>query len=148
MKLTKTQSALAYIASTLLLVGVFHQPLGVSDTWGIIFPLAAIFCWIAFFVLRKRQQAHASESPAIIPPVPAAKQKNIKRLSLFLIIAVTLSGPWWLPYTGTSLPFPQMVILAIVNCIVCVTIYLVALRRAQQRSNQTLERTRESMRSR
>jgi preprotein translocase subunit YajC len=142
MKPTKAQIAIAYIASALLLVGVFHQPLGVSDTWGIIFPLAAIFCWIAFFVLRRRQKAHGSEPPAITSPVPAAKQKNIKGLSLFLIIAVTLSGPWWLPFTGTRLPFSQMVVLAIVNCIICVTIYLIAWRRAQQKSNQATQRSK------
>jgi len=142
MKPTKAQAAIAYIAPTLCLVGIFHQPLGISDTWGIIFLLAGMLCWGTFFAWQRRQQAHGSEPPAITPPVSAAKRKNIKRLSLFLIIAVTLSGPWWGPYTGTSLPFLQMVVIAIVNCIMCVTIYLVASKRAQQKANQATQHSK------
>ncbi|HEV8618896.1 MAG TPA: hypothetical protein VGQ70_05320 [Candidatus Udaeobacter sp.] len=141
MKPTKAQIAIAYAASALLMLGVFHEPLGLSETWGIIFPLAAIVCMIAFFTLRRRQKAHGSNTQEISSAVPAAKQKNIRRLSLFLMIVVSLSGPWWLPYTGTKLPFPQMVVVAIITCITSVTIYLIASRRTRQRSNQAMQRT-------
>src|SRR5437660_12681178 len=105
LKATKTQIAVAYVASALLMLGVFHQPLGLSDTWGMIFPLAAIVCWIVFFILRRQQKARGVDAPA-----PPSRQKIIRAVSLFLMVLVSLSSPWWLPFTGTQLPFPQMVI--------------------------------------
>ena len=128
LKSTKTQIAVAYVASALLMLGVFHQPLGLSDTWGIIFPLAAIVCWIVFFILRRQQKARGVDAPT--PPVPPSGQKVIRAVSLFLMALVSLSSPWWLPFTGTQLPFSQMVIVAIITCITCVTIYFIASRRS------------------
>jgi hypothetical protein len=125
---TKTQIVVAYLASALLMLGVFYQPLGLSEAWGMIFPFAAIVCWIVFFILRHHQKAHGTDAPT--PPVPASRQKKIRLLSLSLMIVVSLSGPWWLPYTGTRLPFAQMVIVAIITCITCVTIYFIASRRS------------------
>jgi len=128
MKATKVQIAVAYLASALLMLGVFHQPLGLSETWRMIFPFAAIVCWIVFFILRRQQKARGVDAPA--PSVPPSRQKVIRALSLFLMVVVSMSSPWWLPFTGTRLPFPQMVIVAIVTCITCVTIYLIASRRS------------------
>ena len=127
LKATKKQIAVAYLASALLMLGVFHQPLGLSDTWGIIFPLAAIICWIVFFILRRQQKARGVDAPA--PPVPPSRQKVIRAVSLFLMVLVSLSSPWWLPFTGTR-PFSQMLIVAIITCITCVAIYFIALRRS------------------
>src|SRR6184192_2359405 len=118
---------------------VFHRPLGLADYWEWVFDAICLAAWIAFFALRRKQKARASEPDQIVAAPSVSRQKNIKRLSLFLIIAVSLAGPWWLPFTGARLPFPQMVIVAIITCITSVTIYLVASRRAQRRSNQSLQ---------
>ena len=132
LKATKTQIAVAYLASALLMLGVLHQPLGLSDTWGIIFPLAAIVCWIVFFTLHRQQKARGVDAPA--PPVPPSRQKVIRAVSLFLMVLVSLSSPWWLPFTGTQLPFSQMVIVAIITSITCVTIYFIASRRSTSKA--------------
>ena len=128
MKATKVQIAVAYLASALLMLGVFYQPLGLTETWGMIFPFATIACWIVFFILRRQQKARGIDAPA--SSVPPSRQTIIRAVSLLLMVAVSLSSPWWLPFTGTRLPFPQMVIVAIITCITCVTIYLIASRRS------------------
>ena len=63
-------------------------------------------------------------------PVPPSRRNVIRAVSLFLMVLVSLSSPWWLPFTGTQLPFSQMVIVAIIICITCVAIYFIALRRS------------------
>jgi Ca2+/Na+ antiporter len=140
-KPTKTQIVFAYVASISLMLVVFHRPLGLADYWEWVFLVICFAAWITFFALRRKQKARASEPEQIVLPPSLSRQKNIRRLSLFLIIAVSLASFWWLPFTGTRLPFPQMVIVAISTCITSVTIYLVASRRAQQGSNQSLEPT-------
>jgi amino acid transporter len=141
MKPSKTQIIMAYAVSTFLLLAVFHKPLGLADYWETAFLIATGLCWIAFFILRRRQKSSRSTSEDIASPPDPARQRNVRSLSLFLLIAVSLSGPWWLPYTGTRVPFPQLVVIAIVTCITAVTIYLIALRRAQRRSNQAMQPT-------
>jgi len=108
------------------MLGVFQQPLGLSEAWGMILPFAAIICWAVFFMLRRQQKLRGVAAP--VPVVPPSRQKIIRAVSLFLMVVVSLSSPWWLPVTGTRLPFPQMVIVAIITCITCVTIYLIASR--------------------
>jgi hypothetical protein len=49
------------------------------------------------------------------------------------MIITALSSPFWLPYTGTVLPFWESVILSIISCVFCVTIFIVAWRGAQRR---------------
>src|SRR5262249_20673845 len=128
LKPTKAQIALAYLASALLMLGVFHQPLGLSDVWGDIFPLAAIVCFIVFFIRRRQQKARGVD--AATPPLPASQQKLIRAIILTPMVAVSLSAPWWLPFTGTRLPFFQMVIVAIITCVISVTICVIAFRRS------------------
>ena len=141
MKPSKTQMIIAYAASTFLMLAVFHKPLGLTDYWETAFLIATGLCWITFFVLRRPQKSSRSTSEEMASPPDPVRQRNVRLVSLILMIAVSLSGPWWLPYTGTRLPFPRMVIVAIITCIMSLTIYLIALRRAQRRSNQTMQPT-------
>lgn len=129
MKPSKTQMIIAYAASTFLMLAVFHKPLRLADYWETAFLIATGLCWITFFVLRRPQKSSRTTSEELASPPNPVRQRNVRLLSLILMIAVSLSGPWWLPYTGTSLPFPQSVVVAVVTCITCVTIYLVASRR-------------------
>jgi amino acid transporter len=141
MKPSKTLIIIAYAASTFLMLAVFHKPLGLADYWETAFLVATALCWIAFFILRRWQKSSRSTPEEMASPPDLARQRNARLLSLFLLIVVSLSGPWWLPYTGTRLPFPQLVVIATVTCITSVTIYVIALRRAQRRSNQSLQPT-------
>jgi amino acid transporter len=139
MKPSKTQMIIAYAASTFLMLAVFHKPLGLADYWETAFLIATGLCWITFFVLRRRQKSSRSTLEEIASPANPARQKHVRLLSLILMVAVSLSGPWWLPYTGTRLRFPQMAIVAIITCSTSVTIYLIASRRAQRRSNHAMQ---------
>jgi hypothetical protein len=138
-KPTPAQIATGYLASAFLLLGMFHKPLGLSDTWGFVFPLAALVCMTMLFILRRRHKLLQSGTPA--PPFSSAKRQRIFWLSLVLMVLTSLSSPFWLPYTGTVLFFWESVILSIISCVFCVTIFVVAWRRAQHRPNQSLEPT-------
>ena len=109
----KAQIAIIYTASALLMLAGFHKPLGISDAWAGVFSLAAIICLIGFFVLRRRQKARGEQPPALAPS--QARRKT--QLMLVLVIIVSLSGPLWLPYTGTNLSFRQLIGVSIVSCI-------------------------------
>jgi hypothetical protein len=139
MKPTPAQIVAGYLASAFLLLGVFHQPLGLSDTWGFVFPLAAVVCMTMLFILRRRQKLLQSGTP--VPPLSPARRQRIFWLSLILMVLTALSSPFWLPYTGTVLPFWESVILSIISCVFSVSIFVVAWRRAQRRPNQSLEPT-------
>jgi len=95
-KPTKTQLVFAYVASIALMLTVFHRPLGLADYWEWVFDAICLPAWTAFFALRRKQKARASEPDQIVAPPSVSRQKNIMRLSLFLIVAVSLAGPWWL----------------------------------------------------
>ena len=111
---------LFYLAFGFLALGLFRQPLHLplwSDT---IFPAAAILAFIALFVVRRRTKKAASAEPS-----PRRSQSLALRLfSLFLIAVVTLSSPWWLPYTGIHFTFTHPMVVAIIECIVAVSLYL------------------------
>jgi len=119
------------VAGTLLiLLEVFHKPIGVSDDWEWPILIAMGACLVMVFVLQRRQKSRRSTSAETASSPPnLIQQKTPRWLSLILIIAVSLSGPWWLPYTGIVLPFPNMVAVAISTCITSVTIYVIAARR-------------------
>jgi preprotein translocase subunit YajC len=113
-----------------MLLNVFHKPIGLSDDWEWPFLIVAGACWVGVFVLQRRQKSRRSASAEMAsPPANLDQERNLRWLSLILMIAVSLSGPWWLPYTGIRLPFPQLVAIAIITCITCVIIYFIASRR-------------------
>ena len=57
-----------------------------------------------------------------------AEERKRIRLMLFMMIVTSLSGPWWLPYTGLSLSFPLLVIVAIIGCVASVAAVLIGVR--------------------
>jgi hypothetical protein len=129
MKATKSQLTAATLANVLMLLAVFHQPLGLSDAWEMIFLLACLVSWIVYFMLRRRQKARRTDSVAAAQPSQVAPRQSASRLiSLVVMVLVALSSPWWLPFTGVQLSFAQSVVVAVIGCVACVTIYLIALR--------------------
>jgi hypothetical protein len=139
MKPTKTQIALAYIASISLVLMVFHRRLGLADYWERIFGVVWLVGLVAFFLLRRRQKAALSVTGAN-PSKPWQPNKKIMWLSLVLVIVTSLSSFFWLPYTGVAVSHTQLIMISITTCILSVTAYLIAWRRSQ-RSNQSLEPT-------
>ena len=57
-----------------------------------------------------------------------AEERKRIRLVLFTMIVTSLSGPWWLPYTGVTLSFPLLVMVAIISCIASVAAVLIGVR--------------------
>ena len=131
MKPTKLQIALAYIGSICLGLTVFHRPLGLADYWEWIFMGICCAAWVSLFVSRRRQKT-ALSAAGTVTATPPRPNKKIMWLSLVLIIATSLSSFLWLPYTGTALPRGQLIIISVVNCICCVTIYLFAWKRSHR----------------
>jgi hypothetical protein len=107
---------LAVCASGLLVV--FHKPLGLSDDWEWCFLVLLWVFLIPLFLLRKRRRA-----ARLAAGLPAAEKPFTKRrfwLLLLLIIAMSLSDPWWLPYTGVVLPTSTRVVASIIGCALAV----------------------------
>ena len=57
------------------------------------FPVRGDGCWIAFFIIWRKQKARGLDTQETASPMAALRQKNIRRLSVFLMVAVSLSGP-------------------------------------------------------
>ncbi len=131
MKPTKTQIALAYIASISLVLMVFHRRLGLADYWGWIFGAVWLVGLAAFFLSRKRQKAALSVSGPIPVGLPRPNKK-IMWFSLVLIIVASLSSFFWLPYTGVAVSHSQPIMISITTCILAVAAYLIAWRRSHR----------------
>lgn len=126
MKLSPVQIAIAYVAAILQMLVVFHKPIGLSETVADILQGISLVCWIVVFVLWKRQK---SRTAAVATSSASPSQpKWAMWLTLVVLILGSLSGIFWLPYTGVVLTFPQLVVVSIITCIVSVTVFLIARR--------------------
>src|SRR5437773_5086312 len=108
MKPSKIEIALSLTGSLFLMVGVFGKPLGLSETWEWIAPILAIACFIPLIALQRRRR-----NARLAAGLPAAEKPPPKRrfwLLVFLVVAASLSGPLWLPYTGSTLPTSTLII--------------------------------------
>ncbi len=115
---------LGVCASGLLVV--FHKPLGLSDDWEWCFLVLLWVFLIPLFILRKRRRA-----ARLSAGLPAAEKPLTKRrfwLFLFLIIAMSLSGPLWLPYTGVALPTSTHVVTSVIGCALAVLAFVLSWR--------------------
>jgi hypothetical protein len=119
---SKLESTLLYLGISFMGLALFRETLHLPLWSEWIFPSTAVLSFIAVFVVRRR---HKKAAPA--QPSPRRSQSLALRIySLFVIFAVTLSGPWWLPYTGVHLDFPLVMVTSIVTCVLTVLLYLLA----------------------
>jgi uncharacterized membrane protein YhaH (DUF805 family) len=134
MKPSKMQTALSLAGSLFLLLGIFGKPLGLSETWEWIAPILAIACFIPLIALqrRRRNARLAAELPATEKPPPNRRFW----LLLFLVVAASLSGPLWLPYTGSTLPISTLIITSIISCAFAILVLVLSWRYWNKRSNQ------------
>jgi hypothetical protein len=126
MKPTATANIFILAGAACMLVNLAQKPLGLPDWLGFALPaLGILFVWSGVRVLRR-----ARKRGDISPPTLTVRQYNRRvALMLVLVAAASLTSPFYLPYTGITLPFPQLVISAIITCAVCITAVLVAMRR-------------------
>jgi len=128
MKPSRVQVGLAYAASILQMLVVFHRPIGISETLSDIFQIIALVCWVSFFVIHARRRKAATAAGVPIVVATPAQQKRITWLFVIIFVVGTLSSPFWLPYTGVLLPFRQMVVVSFISCIICLGVYFTARR--------------------
>jgi hypothetical protein len=116
---SKLEFTLFYLAFAFLALGLLRKPLHLplwSDT---VFPAAAILTFIVLFAVRRRNKRAVSSQT-----VRRSRSLALRLFSLFLIVVVTLSSPWWLPYTGVHYVFSHPIVVAVIECIVAISLYL------------------------
>ena len=133
MKPTPLQIILAYLGFGVLLLGVFHKAVGLSDTVGNPLVFIGIGCTLLSLFLYRRQKTHLRSAE------PSSAVSPTKRTALFctllaLIAVISLSIPFWLPYTGTVLSFSTSVIVAIVTCILGIALFVAGWKRGQRKA--------------
>src|SRR5437868_11294323 len=122
MRSSQLESALIYLGSAFIGLSVFRETLHLPLWADWIFPSAAILTFVGVFVVRRRRKRAASAQAS-----PRRSQLLALRLcSLFVIVIVTLSGSWWLPYTGAHLDFGLTMVASVITCVLAVSLYLVA----------------------
>jgi hypothetical protein len=131
-KPTPAQIILAYLGLALLLLGVFHKPVGLSDASGDTLVFVGIGCNLLTLFLYRRRKARLGVA-APLSTLSPAQRKAIFWLMLMLIAIISLSMPFWSPYTGVVLPFSTSVVVAIVSCVLAIALFIVGWKRGQRK---------------
>src|SRR4051794_40541260 len=126
MKPSAQANILSLLGAACMFANVFQKPLGLPDWTGFVLPvLGVLLIWSAVWLLRR---AKKRGDTSIVAPTPEQFNKRM-RLALVLVVLASLTSPFYLPYTGVTLPFFQLVICALVSCAVSVTAVLLSMRR-------------------
>ncbi len=139
MKPSKFEMTLSALGSACLMLGVFSESLSLPEAIQWIALILAPVCFIPLIVLQRRRR-----NSRLAAGLPAMERPPIKRrfwLLLSLIIAASLSGPLWLPYTGTTLPTSTLIITSIISCAFASLVFVLSWRYWNKRSNQSLQPT-------
>jgi len=139
-KPSPAQIILAYLGLALLLLGVFHKAVGLGDTFGDPLVFVGIGCTFLSFVVYRRQKARLYGGESVSAASPTTR-RAVFWISTVLIAVISLSLPWWQPYTGIVLPFSTSVIVGIATCILSMIAFIVGWRRGPRKSNQPLQPT-------
>ena len=120
---TPLQRTFFYIALAFIAAILSRASLHLPDWTEFVFQAGELLCLIAIFIIARRNKS--------VVRVAASTSSNngMRMLMLLLTIAVPLSGPWWLPYTGVHLAFPQLVMTSLIACAISVAICLIAWQR-------------------
>jgi peptidoglycan biosynthesis protein MviN/MurJ (putative lipid II flippase) len=111
MKSSAKSNAVRLVLCVGFFVAIFHKSLGLPE-WtadaGVLlgFLSAVTLLWMQ---IRAKKRGEAAPDPAAV--------KRGTWIALALIVIVTLSSPFWLPYTGITLGFPQLAASAFVSCV-------------------------------
>jgi hypothetical protein len=121
MKPPKIESVLSLAGSLFLLISILRKPLGLPEAFDWSAPLLAIVCFTPLIALRRRQRN--ARLAAGLPPTAKPPTKRSFWLALLLIIATSVSGPLWLPYTGVTLPASTLVITSVISGVLAMAIF-------------------------
>ncbi len=128
MKPSPIQLGLGYVATALQMVVVFHTPLGISDNLSDVLQIVALGCLAGFFIIHyRRRKAAVSAGTPLVTATPK-QQRRMTWIIVVILLVGTLSGPFWLPYTGVVLPFRLLVVTSVISCILSLAVYFIARR--------------------
>ena len=139
MKPSPLEWVLSLASSLFMMLVVFHKSLGLSDDWEWPLLISVMACGIPLLVVQRRRR-----NARLAAGLPGAAKPPPKRrfwLLLLLLVAVSLSGPLWLPYTGSTLRTSTLIITSITSCIFAILAFVLSWRYWNKRSNQSLEPT-------
>jgi hypothetical protein len=139
MKPSRLEIVLSLAGSVFMALAIFHKPLGLSDDWDWPFLIASGACWIPLLILQRRRRN--ARLTAGLPALEKPPTRQRFWFLLLLIVAASLSGPLWLPYTGVALPASTLVITSAISCAFAVLIFVFSWRYWNKRSNQSLQPT-------
>ena len=139
MKPSKLEMTLSALGSVCLLLGVFSESLGLPEPTQWIALILAPCCFIPLIVLQRRRRN--ARLAAGLPAIEKPPSKRRFWLLLLILVAGTLSGPLWLPYTGNTLPPSMLIVTSIISCAFALLVFLLSWRYWNKRSNQSLQPT-------
>src|ERR1051326_1165221 len=111
MKRSPLEIVLSFAMCVFAILLIFHKPLGLSDDWQWPLLIAMMACWFPLFVLQRRRRNARLASGLPATEKPLSSRRFV--VSALLVIAVTLSGPLWMPYTGVGLPTSMVIVTSI-----------------------------------
>jgi hypothetical protein len=122
MKPSKAEMTLSALGCLFGLIVLLSEPLGLSEAlqWCVL--ILAPACFISLIILQRRRRN--ARLAAGLPPVEKPPTKSRFWLLLLLIIAVSLLGPLWLPYTGVVFPASTLVVTSIISCVFAVLVFV------------------------
>jgi drug/metabolite transporter (DMT)-like permease len=121
---------LILLGAACMFCGTFQSSLGLPDWVGFILPVAgAAFMGSGILVARRAKKRGDSSMR------PVTRSDYDKRIRLLLIVAVltSLSGPFWLPYSGVHLSLPGLIITSVCSCVFSVLLILILGRRTRRK---------------
>jgi hypothetical protein len=126
MKPSKAEMTLSALGCLFGLIALLSEPLGLSEAlqWCVL--ILAPACFISLIILQRRRRN--ARLGAGLPPVETPPTKSRFWFLLLLIIAVSLLGPLWLPYTGVVPPASTLVVTSIISCAVVVLVFVFSCR--------------------
>ena len=105
-------------------VSIFRKPLGLPEWAELAGSGFGGLCALAGIWVQRRAKRRGGQVPVLTP----SQAKSRTRLMIVLVVIASLSGPFWLPYTGINLSFPQLIVVAIITCIFSVAAVLLGAR--------------------
>ena len=125
MRTSSKGGLLILVGGAVTWANLLQEPLGLPGWAGVLLALggAAIVCYGAL-LLRRAKKGGEISAPQLTP------QQYRRRLTLALLAVVlpSLTLPFYAPYTGVTLPFPLLIICAILSCVLSVAIVWRAMR--------------------
>src|SRR4051794_14885961 len=96
---------LIVVGAACIFANLAQKPLGLPDWTGFVLPvLGTLFTLAAVRVLRR-----AKKRGDIAPVAPTLQHYHRRLVLMVVLVAVTsLASPFYLPFTGITLPFPQL----------------------------------------